>query len=580
MAIRSNDSKLLAFAIVFALLTACSSRTQSGTFLPPSNGNASPMLLRESGGLVVRVTIARSAARGLQPAYVSPATRGMTVDISGPTSVKKTVGLTLNATGCKSSLMSVQCTLTIPLKACPSSKKCYVATVATYDAYKNGKIPKKAHKLSADQNFSFAITAGNTLIPLTLYGIPHSVVFVPSATSLLTGSMKTGFVEPKCQAANQTVGVFGVDFDGNYIVGPGAPRVALTSSDVAQFRVVKSASSPNDFVLAPPTPPVYPFGNHAVGLTTSAVPVAQSGASRITSKVIVAYSGDICGVVTEFPVPTAASGLREITTGPDGAIWFSEYDTDKIGRSTTTGTISEFLVPTPSSEPYGITAGPDGNVWFTEVAGSKIGRITTAGAIAEFPTTTGSSAPVDIAEGPDGNLWFAEGQANNIGRITTLGTMAEFGIPTSASSPANVVTGPDGNIWFTEYATDKIGVSTVGGAINDFAVTGAHPEGIAAGLDKALWIVDAGDRNILRLTTSGVQTSTYSMLTSSNARNIVSGPDGALWFAEASGKVGRVTVSGDVTEYPAGNILWGIAVGPDGAIWFTDVGANMIGRLY
>ena len=39
------------------------------------------------------------------------------------------------------------------------------------------------------------------------------------------------------------------------------------------------------------------------------------------------------------------------------------------------------------SAPSGITAGPDGNLWFTEFDGSRIGRITPAGVASEFPPT-------------------------------------------------------------------------------------------------------------------------------------------------------------------------------------------------
>ena len=39
-------------------------------------------------------------------------------------------------------------------------------------------------------------------------------------------------------------------------------------------------------------------------------------------------------------------------------------------------TITEFHVPTPNSFPVVITTGPDGALWFTEVLGNKIGRIT------------------------------------------------------------------------------------------------------------------------------------------------------------------------------------------------------------
>jgi len=81
-----------------------------------------------------------------------------------------------------------------------------------------------------------------------------------------------------------------------------------------------------------------------------------------------------------------------------------------------TGTVTEFPTPTTDSAPWGIAAGPDGNLWFTETNGNKIGRITTSGTITEFPLPTAGSGPSDIAAGPDGNLWFTEG-AGKIGRI-------------------------------------------------------------------------------------------------------------------------------------------------------------------
>ena len=65
--------------------------------------------------------------------------------------------------------------------------------------------------------------------------------------------------------------------------------------------------------------------------------------------------------------------------------------------------------------------------------------------------------------------------------------------------------------------------------------------------------------------------------------DIVAGPDGALWFTEARGdKIGRITTTGDVTEYPiptAGAFAADITVGPDGALWFTESSGNKIGRI-
>ena len=65
--------------------------------------------------------------------------------------------------------------------------------------------------------------------------------------------------------------------------------------------------------------------------------------------------------------------------------------------------------------------------------------------------------------------------------------------------------------------------------------------------------------------------------------NIVSGPDGALWFTEAVGSaIGRVTTAGQITSYqtPSSNSEpLGISVGGDGNLWFTEMGANAIGQI-
>ena len=71
--------------------------------------------------------------------------------------------------------------------------------------------------------------------------------------------------------------------------------------------------------------------------------------------------------ISEFSTPTANSGPTEITAGPDGNLWFTEFRTDKIGIiNPTTYAIREVaLSPTGYVFGHGIAAGADGNVWFT-----------------------------------------------------------------------------------------------------------------------------------------------------------------------------------------------------------------------
>lgn len=75
-------------------------------------------------------------------------------------------------------------------------------------------------------------------------------------------------------------------------------------------------------------------------------------------------------------------------TGPDGALWFVELGdvfgsagpVAKIGRYVPYGafvdSFTEFPLPKPVSYPYGIAVGPDNALWFTEVQTNQIGRIT------------------------------------------------------------------------------------------------------------------------------------------------------------------------------------------------------------
>jgi hypothetical protein len=93
-------------------------------------------------------------------------------------------------------------------------------------------------------------------------------------------------------------------------------------------------------------------------------------------------------------------------------MWFTESAANKIGRITTDGIITEFPIPTAASGPgpEGITTGPDGNVWFTELGARKIGRIT----IAHAPAIDLRILPVvGSAPGVGGSFFRTAVQLNN-----------------------------------------------------------------------------------------------------------------------------------------------------------------------
>jgi len=308
--------------------------------------------------------------------------------------------------------------------------------------------------------------------------------------------------------------------------------------------------------------------------------------------------------ITEYPVSVYA--LSGIAAGPDGAMWFS--GNGHIGRITTGGVVTSYQLPTSNAGSAGITAGPDGAMWFTEYSNgslAKIGRITTSGVFTEYALPNPASAPTAIAAGPDGALWFIESGTTNIGRITTSGTITEFPLPTSDVNNGvfGITAGPDGNLWFTSfYDTDKILRMTTSGVFTTYTVSTAvsyGSYGITAGPDGAMWFADSAGNlgfspgsiaagKIGRITTSGTITEYPLPQASDYPLAIAAGPDGALWFTDYLGQIGRVTTSGTVTSEVAtptntanGDLGYGpgsIAAGPDGAMWFIEP-AGTIGRI-
>ncbi len=192
------------------------------------------------------------------------------------------------------------------------------------------------------------------------------------------------------------------------------------------------------------------------------------------------YPGSIgrittAGIITNYPLPTGVDA-DQITTGSDGALWFTNPDFEgfggSIGRITTSGVITNYS-ESSILEPEGIAAGPDGALWFTNHVGNShrgsIGRITTSGVITNYtyPTING---PEGITAGPNGAMWFTNNRKaavipESIGRIITSVDNLALSI-TSSTSDA-----------FTQSVADSFTVTTTG--LPALTETGSLPSGVS-----------------------------------------------------------------------------------------------------
>ena len=299
----------------------------------------------------------------------------------------------------------------------------------------------------------------------------------------------------------------------------------------------------------------------------------------------------------EYTLPTANAAPWEISKGADGNLWFTENNGHKIGRITPSGVVTEYA-SSSLINPQATASGADGRVWFGD--SNTIGAITTSGTISHYPLDP-SSYVNELALGSDGNIWFSEavfgGNNRRIGRITPSGTLSEYALPVHTSNagayPVQLTLGPDGNIWYTAYDQGNLG-SYVGkitpdGIIQEYQLSAFEPHAnqITTGPDGALWFgeSDFSGQHVMRMTTEGVVTNTFTTPSGIVPGSIATGPDGKIWFTSQNGtnsSLISMTTTGVFAQYTIPTSFASpnsLTVGQDGALWFTEVNGNSIGRF-
>jgi streptogramin lyase len=169
------------------------------------------------------------------------------------------------------------------------------------------------------------------------------------------------------------------------------PAPAQAKSRITEYPIPTPQGAPTGITLGPDGNLWFTeAGRDKIGRVTTAgdftefpIPTPGSGAQSITA----GPDGNLWfteqahlrigritteGAITEFRLPEGSDSF-EITAGPApaGDLWFTEFFSNKIGRITAGGILVEYSIPTANAYPWGIAAGPDGNVWFAEWQGTR-----------------------------------------------------------------------------------------------------------------------------------------------------------------------------------------------------------------
>jgi streptogramin lyase len=285
-----------------------------------------------------------------------------------------------------------------------------------------------------------------------------------------------------------------------------------------------------------------------------ACPVATQG-------IIAKYSLADGSLINDYVEPPGYSDPMFVATDADGNVWFTQPNSDAIGKlNPTTGLWSQFKFDR-GSMPYDLVFDRNGNLWFTEFKKNAIGFINMqTHQLTQNLTPLGNSNPYGITMDAKGNIWFAE-NAPNAQQIATF-------TPTTG-----------GPITVTEHSVTNANV-------NKFQLTNVRPHLIVADPKTGHIWYSLGFTGVIGEYNPATNTSTNHVLpvscaNSANASGCthISGlaidPNGNVWYTDSLGdtvgyivpKTGKI-----ITKKLAAKVRPhdGLAIDNYGTIWFTQ----------
>jgi virginiamycin B lyase len=308
--------------------------------------------------------------------------------------------------------------------------------------------------------------------------------------------------------------------------------------------------------------------------------------------------GDVTALnvtIHEWAVPTKGAHPHDPAVGRDGALWFTEQMTNKIGRlDPATGQFKEYPLPTDkNSGPHGLIADKQGNIWFTANFGGYIGKLDpSTGKVTEY------KMPSEKADDPHtavfdshGILWFTVQGGNMVGRLDpNSGKIDLKEVPTESALPYGIQINSKGMPIFCELGTNKMAsIDPATMKITEYPLPeSARPRRLAIARDDTVYFTDfkSGHLGVLNTTTRVVKMYNSPGGAQSNPYGITITPDGMVWYSESGVKPNTIIRFDPKTQTFAradipsgGGVVRNMVATDDGRVYIACSGVDKVGVI-
>ena len=295
--------------------------------------------------------------------------------------------------------------------------------------------------------------------------------------------------------------------------------------------------------------------------------------------------------IKEYDLPAAKSFPHDPTLAPDGSLWYTAMQTNKLGRlDPKTGEFKEYPLKTPNSGPHGLVADKDGNIWFTAIRGEYVGKLDPkTGEVKEYRAPEGTSIdPHTPVIDQNGMLWFTNEQASAVGRLDPrTGKMDVKKSPTPHAVPYGIVVTQKGVPIFCEFGTNKLAsIDPKTMEIKEYTLPeGARPRRLALAKDGTIFYSDYARGMLGHFDPATGKQEEWASPggPNSNPYGIAITKDGTVWYSESGVrpntlvKFDPATKKFESTTIPSGGgTVRNMVATPDGRLYLACSGVNKV----